>query len=160
VAVNRDVQTTPTAQQAAERRLGIVGRASLGAAVMLVVQYGLGIGVNLYIAVPTGGSAGSTVGRAFSNGPLLAAHAVLGVLLVLTAVSLVVRAVLARQRVIIVLASLGLLAILAAAGNGVSFLHSGADGESLGMAIATGVALLCYIGILFAAGFRARPGSD
>jgi hypothetical protein len=27
------------------------------------------------------------------------------------------------------------------------------------MALASGVALLCYIGIMFAAGFRARPGS-
>jgi hypothetical protein len=156
--MNRGVQAAPPAQQAAERRLGIVSRASLGAAVMLVVQYGLGIGVNLYITVPTGGSAGRTIGRAFSSGPLLAAHAVLGVLLVLTAVSLVVRAVIARHRAIIVLSSLGLLAILAAAGNGVSFLHSGTDGASLDMAIATGVALLCYIGILFAAGYRTRPG--
>jgi hypothetical protein len=157
--VNRDVQATQPAQQLADRRLVNLSRASLGAAVMLVLQYGLGIGVNLYISVPTGGSTGSTIGRAFSNGPLLAAHAVLGVLLVLTAVSLVVRAVIARHRAIIVLSAIGLLAILAAAGNGISFLHSGADGASLGMALATGVALLCYVGALFAAGWGSRPGS-
>lgn len=156
--VSRDVQATQPGQQVADRRLVNLSRASLGAAVMLVLQYGLGIGVNLYISVPTGGSAGSTIGRAFSNGPLLAAHAVLGVLLVLTAVSLVVRAVIARHRAIIVLSALGLLAILAAAGNGISFLHSGADGSSLGMALATGVALLCYIGALLAAGWDSRSG--
>jgi hypothetical protein len=157
--VNRDVQATQSGQQVAERRLVNLSRASLGAAVMLVLQYGLGIGVNLYITVPTGGSAGRTIGRAFSSGPLLAAHAVLGVLLVVTAVSLVVRAVMARHRAIIVLSAIGLLAILAAAGNGISFLHSGDDGASLGMAIATGVALLCYIGVLFTAGWGSRPGS-
>ena len=157
--VNRDVQATQPGLQVAERRLVNLSRASLGAAVMLVLQYGLGIGVNLYITVPTGGSAGRTIGRAFSSGPLLAAHAVLGVLLVVTAVSLVVRAVIARHRAIIVLSAIGLLAILAAAGNGISFLHSGADSASLGMAIATGVALLCYIGVLFTAGWGSRSGS-
>jgi hypothetical protein len=157
--VNRDVQATQPAQQVADRRAANLSRASLGAAVMLVLQYGLGIGVNLYIAVPTGGSAWSTIGRAFSHGPLLAAHAVLGVLLVLTAVSLVVRAVIARHRAVIVLSAIGLLAILAAAGDGISFLHSGSDGASLGMALATGVALLCYIGALFAAGWGSRSGS-
>jgi len=159
VEVNQNVQATEPGQRAAERRLTNLSRASLGAAVMLVIQYGLGIGVNLYITVPTGGSAGRAVGRAFSSGPLLAAHTVLGLLLIVTAVSLVVRAVIARHRTIIVLSALGLLAILAAAGSGLSFTRSGADGASLGMAIATGVALLCYIGILSAAGYRTRPGS-
>ncbi len=157
--VNRDVQATQPGLQVADRRLVNLSRASLGAAVMLVLQYGLGIGVNLYITVPTGGSAGRAIGRAFSSGPLLAAHAVLGVLLLLAAVSLVVRAVIARHRAIIVLSAIGLLAILAAAGNGISFTRSGADSASLGMAIATGVALLCYIGVLFTAGWGSRSGS-
>ena len=38
----------------------------------------------------------------------------------------------------------GLVAILAAAGAGSSFAQDGADGASLGMAIATAVAMLCY----------------
>jgi hypothetical protein len=158
VEVNRDVPVTQPGQQVAERKLVNLSRASLGAAVMLVLQYGLGIGVNLYVTVPTGGSAGQAAGRAFSSGPLLAVHAALGLLLIVTAVSLVIRAVIARHRAIVVLAVLGLLAILAAAGNGFSFVQDGSDAASLGMAIATGVALLCYIGVLAAAS-GSRPGS-
>jgi len=158
VEVNQSAQTTQPDQQAAQRRLINLSRASLGAAVMLVIQYGLGIGVNLYITVPTGGSAGRAVGRAFSSGPLLAVHTALGLLLIVTAVSLLVRAVIARHRAIIVLSSVGLLAILAAAANGFSFTSSGEDAASLGMAVATGVALLCYIAVLFAAGTATRPG--
>jgi hypothetical protein len=50
----------------------------------------------------------------------------------------------------------GLLASLAAAGYGASFVRDGAAGASLGMALATGVALLCYIIGLFVTG-RASP---
>jgi hypothetical protein len=122
-----------------------LARGYLAALIMLVIQFGLGIGVNLYVTVPTG----KGVGQAFSNGALLILHTVLGLLLVLAAVSMVVRAVLARHRPSIVLSAVGLLAILGAAGAGASFVNDGTNGASLGMALATGVALLCYIIGLF-----------
>jgi hypothetical protein len=130
-----------------------LARGYLAAAIMLVIQYGLGIGVNLYVTVP----AGKGIGQAFSSGPLLAVHTVAGLLLVLAALSMIVRAIIARHRPSIVLSAVGLLAILAAAGYGASFVHDGTNSASLGMALATGVALLCYIIGLFVAG-RARHG--
>ena len=132
-----------------------LARGYLAAAIMLVIQYALGIGVNLYITVPTG----KGVGQAFSNGALLILHTVVGLLLILAALSMVVRAVIARHRPSIAASVVGLLAILAAAGAGASFTSDGTNGASLGMALATGVALLCYIIGLFVVG-RPHPAGS
>jgi hypothetical protein len=122
-----------------------LARGYLAAAIMLVIQYALGIWVNLYCTIPTG----KGVGQAFSNGAVLALHTVVGLLLILAALSMIIRAVIARHRPSIVLSAIGLLAILAAAGAGASFVNNGTNGASLGMALATAVALLCYIIGLF-----------
>jgi len=132
-----------------------LARGYLAAAIMLVIQYALGIGVNLYITVPTG----KGVGQAFSNGALLILHTVVGLLLILAALSMVVRAVIARHRPSIAASVVGLLAILAAAGAGAGFTSDGTNGASLGMALATGVALLCYIIGLFVVG-RPHPAGS
>jgi cytochrome bd-type quinol oxidase subunit 2 len=113
--------------------------ASMGALTMLVIQYVLGVAVNLYINPAKGGAA-----QAFNNGPLLALHAVVGILLVLAALDLLVRAIIARHQPVITASAVGLLAILGAAFNGFAFLKTHANGSSLGMAIAAGVAILCY----------------
>jgi hypothetical protein len=140
------METATQSERAGQWRDNLA-RGYLAATIMLVIQYALGIGVNLYVAVPTG----KGVGQAFSNGALLVLHTVLGLLLILAAVSMVVRAVIARHRPSIALSVIGLLAILAAAGAGASFTSDGTNGASLGMALATGVALLCYIIGLFVA---------
>jgi len=145
-----------TDPRAASRRNERLHGASMGAAVMLVVQFGLGIGVNLYVSLPAAGHAGRGLGQAFSNGALLALHAVFGLLLIVTAISLLVRAILARHRPVIVTSAIGLLAIIAAAGYGASFVHSSQNGASLGMALATAVAMLCYLVSLFVLGRPAR----
>ncbi|HTZ25109.1 MAG TPA: hypothetical protein VMC83_14050 [Streptosporangiaceae bacterium] len=130
-----------------------LARGYLAAAIMLVIQYALGIWVNLYCTIPTG----KGVGQAFSNGAVLALHTVVGLLLILAALSMIIRAVAARHRPSIVASAIGLLAILAAAGAGASFVNDGTNGASLGMALATAVALLCYIVGLFVA---CRPAPE
>jgi hypothetical protein len=144
-------------QRAADRRLERLRGASMGAAVMLVIQFGLGVGVNLYTTLPAAGSGGRSIGDAFSSGALLALHAAFGLLLIITALSLLVRAIAARHRPLIVTSAIGLLAIIAAAGSGASFVNDSANGASLGMALATGVAMLCYLVSLFILG-RPRAG--
>jgi hypothetical protein len=119
----------------ARRLLG----ASMGLIVMLILQFGLGIGVNLYITPKKGG-----MGEAFTNGPLLAIHSILGLLLLLAAIDLLVQAIRARHRVLITAAAIGLGAIVGAVINGAFFLKNGANGSSLGMAVSGLVALLCY----------------
>jgi hypothetical protein len=127
------------------RRLAGLRQASLGALVMLIVQFGLGIGVNLYISLPAKGSAGD----AFSNGPLLALHVVVGLLLIVTAIGLLVRAIIARHGPVIAAAAVGLLAIATAATQGFSFVSDGTNAASLTMGLATAAAMLCYVIALY-----------
>jgi hypothetical protein len=57
---------------------------------------------------------------------------------------LVVRAVQARYKPSIATSVAGLLVILGAFGAGSSFVRDGSNGASLGMALLTAVAMLCY----------------
>jgi hypothetical protein len=131
-------------------------RASLGTSVGLLIQYGLGMWVNLYVSVPArdhGGGAAAAIGRSLANGPAaLAVHAGIGLLLIVSAVALVVRAIRARHRAIIVTSLIGLAAIAGAAASGAAFVNAGHDGASLGMALLTGVALLCSVLSLYILG--------
>ena len=113
--------------------------ASFGALTMLILQFVLGTAYSLYGRAPT---AAKSVGM-FSS-PLLAIHVVLGILIVLAAIMLVVRAVQAKVTPVLVTSVIALVAVLGAFGAGSSFTNSGANGASLGMAIATAVAMLCY----------------
>ena len=160
------IDSDPTkARRTAEpaSHLEIVRRTSLGMTVVLLVQYALGMVVNLYVTVPArdqGGGVLAAIGRAFANGPAsLAIHAGLGLLILAGTISLVVRSVLSRRRPLIWLSAVTLLAVLGAAGNGAAFVNSGNDGASLGMALLTGVALLCLAVTLYVTGVSgaARP---
>jgi hypothetical protein len=133
--------STPATAESADRArlMSRLRGSSLGALVMLILQFSVGIGVTLYIEPEKGG-----FGEAFSNGPLLAIHAVLGLLLIIAAIGQLVLAIRARHGVIIALSAIGLVAIAAAASSGSSFLSDHAEGSSLGMALATAVAMLCY----------------
>ena len=139
----------------------IARRTSLGMTMALLVQFALGMVVNLYVTVPArdqGGGTLTAIGRALSGGPAaLAIHAGLGLLILLGTISLVVRSVLSRRRALIWLSAVTLLAVLGAASSGASFVNSGNDGASLGMALATGVALACLAVILFATGSAGAP---
>jgi hypothetical protein len=145
MAGTTNLDTAEGAPALEARRLSGLRRASLGALVMLIVQFGLGIGVNLYITLPDKGSAGD----AFSNGPLLVLHVVVGLLLVVAAIGLLVRAIIARHGPVIAAAAVGLLAIATAATQGFSFVSDGTNAASLAMALATGVAMLCYVIALY-----------
>ena len=94
---------------------------TFGLLVMLIVQFAIGVVVNLYVTVPAADKGGffGALGKAFSNGPAaLASHAGLGLLIVLAALALIVRAIIIRHTPTIVLSVLGLLSIVAAAANG------------------------------------------
>jgi hypothetical protein len=144
-----------TAQTAAINRLR---RASLGSLIALLIQYGLGMGVNLYVNVPKsdqGHGTGAAFGKAMSNGPAaLAVHTGIGLLLVLNVVSVLVLAVRTRLRVVMISAVVGLVSVVGAAFSGAGFVDSGAAGASMTMAVLTGVALACYAVNLYALGGR------
>jgi hypothetical protein len=121
----------------------------MGAAVLLIVQFGLGIGVNLYVTLPSNKSFLATV---FSSG-VLAVHAIVALALLGAAISALVRAIRARRAV--AFTSAGLAAILVAAGAGVSFAGHQGNGASLTMALATAAAMFCYLAAIFSLQVRA-----
>lgn len=130
-----------------------VRRSSLGLSAGLLVQYALGLVVNLYVTVPArdqGGGVLAAAGRALASGPAsLAVHAGLGLLLLLGSIALVVRAVAAGTAFFAATSVVSLLAVLGAAGSGAAFVNSGSDGASLAMGLLTAVALLCQLINLF-----------
>jgi sugar/nucleoside kinase (ribokinase family) len=75
-------------------------------------------------------------------------------LLILGAIFVLVRAIMARNATLIVTSAAGLVAILLAAFFGSGFTDKLTDGYSLGMAIAFAVALACYAIGLYATGTR------
>jgi len=124
-------------------RLAALRGNCMGAAVLLIIQFALGVGVNLYVTLPEHKSFLSEV----FGSATLAAHAIVALVLLGAAIGALVRAVRARRA--IVFTSAGLAAILAAAIAGALFVGNGTNGASLGMALATAVAMFCYLAAVF-----------
>ena len=141
----------PSTQKMASRQAGL-RRASLAILIVLIVQFTVGIGVNLYVTLPTAGHPGHS--SWFGNGPLLALHASLGMFLILAAIFVLVRAIMARNVTLIVTSAAGLAAIFVAFFFGATFAEKLTNSYSLGMAIAFAVALVCYAIGLYAVGTR------
>jgi hypothetical protein len=139
--------TTPaqhdTRVSAAAPRLAALRGNCMGAAVLLIVQFGLGIGVNLYVTLPAHKSFLSTV----FGSAVLAVHAIVALVLLGAASGALVRAI--RVRRAVAFTSVGLAAIVAAAAAGASFAGHQSNGASLGMALATAVAMFCYLAAIF-----------
>lgn len=125
------------------RGLDVLRGNCMGAAVLLILQFAIGMGVNLYVTIP----AGKAFLPAVFGSAVLAAHAVVALLLLGASISAVVRSV--RARTAVPFTVVGLLAILAAVAAGSSFVSSGADGASLTMALATAVAMAAYVAAVF-----------
>ncbi len=154
VDLDPTARRSPAAHQA--RRRSRLRKNSIAIVVMLLVQYGLGMGVNLYARVPAadhGAGIAAALGRTLTSPPAaLAVHAALGLLMLVAGVSVLARAILARHRRAIAASASGLAAIAAAAVSGATFVSSQQAGASMAMAVLTGVALLCYLATLLMAG--------
>jgi hypothetical protein len=144
--------TARPARTAATARLR---RGSLAVLVLVVVEYGIGMYVNVYVAVPRADHGGS-LASAIANGPAtLSIHAVLGLLLGLGALGVLLQAVLARHWGVTASSALGLFALAVASVTGTSFTSTGDAADSMAMSVMTGAALLCYAANLYVL----RPGS-
>jgi hypothetical protein len=127
-------------------------RTSLAVLVLLVLEYGLGMYVNLYVAVPATDRGGS-LGGVITQGPvLLSAHATIGLLLGLGALGALVQAVRARRWAVTAFSAAGLFAVAIAAVAGAAFTSTGDAADSMAMAVMTGIALLCYAASLYLLG--------
>lgn len=147
-----DLTSAPTA---ALRRLR---QASLGSLLVLLVQYGLGMGVAIYVTIPDadqGHGSGTAMSKAITAGPaVLAAHVVLGLLLIVNVLIVLVLAARSRVPALIGSAVVGLLCMIGAAFSGSAFVDKGQNGASMTMAVLTGVALACYAFNLYLLGGR------
>lgn len=103
---------------------------SFAAVVILLVEYGLGMWVNLYGQLPAsdhGASIATGFARAIHKGPVgLSVHALLGVILIVSALTAVVRVVLVRRPALIGAATVGLVAVVMAPFSGASFVATAA----------------------------------
>ena len=130
-------------------------RLLLGAIVLVLVQAGIGMSVNLYVSVPArhpGAHPGSyfsgsldSVSWAVVHGPfLLGAHVLLGLALVVVMALLALYAIRSGDRVVGAWSSLGGLLVLGAAFNGASFLDFNDNVSSLIMALLAFASIGCY----------------
>lgn len=126
---------------------------SFAAVIMLLTEFGLGIWVNLYARLPAsdrGKGVFTAFGGTVASGPAaLALHSLLGTLLLVAAIAVVVRAAMARETASTAIGAVAFLAIVAAWLSGARFVGNTSDGASFGMAVATAIALLGYVTILF-----------
>ena len=135
------------------KRLNGLRMNSFAAVVMILLEFSLGVGVNLYSTLPHsdhGKTLFTAFGSAVTGGPVvLAVHALLGTVLLVTGVSALTRAALIRQPSLILLAVIAFLGIVVAWQSGARFVGTMANGASMTMATATAVSILCYALILF-----------
>lgn len=127
----------------------------LSVLLLVLSQAAVGMAVNLFVTIPQhhpgavpsdyfSGSA-SSVGWALSHGAAaLAAHAALGIVLVILSLVTIVRSVRVPGRTVTVAAALGSVLIIGAGFNGASFLDYGHDVSSLIMALLALAAAASY----------------
>jgi hypothetical protein len=115
----------------------------MGAAVLLIVQFALGIGVNLYVTLPAHKAFFSTV----FGSAVLATHVIVALLLLGASISALVRAI--RSKRAIVFTALGVAAIVIAWIGGSSFVSNQSNGASLTMALATAAGMFSYLAAVF-----------
>jgi hypothetical protein len=134
--------------------------------IFLVIQFLLGMAVNLFVMIPTdhpganppeyfNGVVQSVTWAILHGHVLLIIHASLGLVLVLNGVGLLVAAIRTRARDLITITALGALGILAAGFNGGSFLNYNQDFSSMLMAVFFAVSVISYAVGLFVTGRRA-----
>jgi len=161
-ATRDDAARVPRAERARKDRRNRAARGwAFGLLIALLVQFGLGMYVNLFASIPLNHPghgannffAGSYHSVAWAetspHSPvILAVHAGLGLLLVLGSLWLAVLAIRGRRAGFVWAAVLGALFILGAGFNGASFLNYNEDANSYVMALLFALAVLCYIVLL------------
>jgi hypothetical protein len=142
---------------------GDLRRALVGVNFFLLVQYLLGIAVNLFVTIPTKHPGAQppeyfsgvvqSVTWAILHGPfLLVVHASLGLLLVAATAAAAARAWPLGGRTLRWTTIVGAISVLGAGFNGGSFLNYNEDFSSMIMASFFAVAVACYVLALYALG--------
>jgi hypothetical protein len=132
----------------------------LGALTALIIQFLLGMGVNLFVTITRrhpGANASNffggviqTVFWAATQAPIvLILHTILGLFILLNAIGVVVNAVRLRASGTLGPAIIGLIGVLAAGFNGASFLIYNHDINSYLMSVGFAIATGAYVWLLY-----------
>jgi hypothetical protein len=137
-------------------------RIVLGAMVLILVQAGIGMYVNLYVTIPTNhpganpkfssylsGSSRSVAWALGHGAPMLVFHATLGLALVAGVIGVAVYAVRLRSWIIGALSVIAGLLVIEAGFKGASFVDFQNDSSSLIMALLAFGAIACYAAVLY-----------
>ncbi|MGH7666312.1 MAG: hypothetical protein ACRENY_09115 [Candidatus Dormibacteria bacterium] len=148
-----------TASQSRPASGALIPRLAMALILLCLVQYLLGMALNLFIAIPRhhpGAEGANYFGSAYRSdlwgigqGGVLAVHIALGLLLGLAALRLVVAAFMRPSSAVRAVTLLGGLAVLGSGFNGASFLVYHEDLSSMLMAALLALALLCFSWTLF-----------
>jgi hypothetical protein len=140
---NRQVGVTSNAQpRSASSAWRIAG---LATALILLIEFGLGVGLNLYVSVPTHKAFFSTVFGQWALG----AHGVIALVLLASALNTLIRSMQAKRSGPVFWSVTGLAAIIVASGAGIGFVKDGTTASSMAMGVAGTVALLSYVLVTF-----------
>jgi len=135
-------------------------RQILGAVLLILVQSGLGMYVNLFVTIPSGhpgsspsnylsGSGRSLLWSVEHGGATLAIHTVLGVLVGVMVIGIVAGAIRSPRQSIRLWSIFGALMVIGAGFNGASFLDYNRSASSLIMALLAFGAVACFVIVLF-----------
>jgi hypothetical protein len=145
-----------------ERRTARLRRIVLGAMVLILIQAGIGMYVNLYVTIPLkhpganppfsnylGGSMHSLAWALGHGERQLVVHAVLGLALAVVVIGVAVYAIRLRRWGIGILSVAGGLLVILAGFKGLSFLDFQNNSSSIFMALMAFGSLACYAAILY-----------
>lgn len=152
----RNEQTTGSPMAPATGVLTRLRQTYLIMSLLLLVQFVLGMVVNLFVTIPTHhpgaqprdyfSGVATSIGWAIPHGGRwLAVHVTLGLALVLVGLAALLIAIRCRRRGPITVAAIGLAAVVGAAFNGASFLNYNDDASSMIMAGCFALAVGCYL---------------
>jgi hypothetical protein len=127
---------------------------------MLIVQFLLGMAVNLFVTIPTshpganppeyfGGVVTSVQWAILHGGLWLTLHAVWGLVLVLASVGALVQAIRLGGGGRITLTALGFVGVLGGGFNGGSFLNYNENFSSMLMAVGLALTMSAYVALLY-----------
>ncbi|MBX4199427.1 hypothetical protein KW789_00855 [Candidatus Saccharibacteria bacterium] len=130
-------------------------RQSLGLLLMLIVQFVLGMVLDLFVELPKNhaGTSGDFISRAWhgfiwavssGGGIVLTLHVIVAIGLILGSIGLVIRAAILRNRFWLAISIVGALGIFVALTNGLAFIGYGNDVNSFVMAMGFIVAAVAY----------------
>ena len=112
--------------------------------IALVLQFGLGMILNLYVPVPSADAHAGFVTEVRTAPLGLTLHAMLGTFLVVAAIVVLAGAARSRDRLMTAFTATGLVSVIGAFAAGELFVREMQNGISLTMALLTALALLCY----------------